>query len=100
MSTINVLKFGATWCPPCRALDPIITEIKQEYDSKPEKGVVVSLIDVDEDSVSTVKYKISSIPVIVFEIDGKEISRIVGLQNKSQIVQTIQKLAREANLPE
>lgn len=100
MATIKLLKFGAAWCGPCRAIDPIIDEIKKEYDSTPEKGVEIVKIDVDQASEETVKYKVSSIPVLVFEVDGVEVSRAVGLQPKSQIVQTIQKLAREVNLPE
>ena len=100
MATIKVIDFWASWCGPCRVLSPVVDEIKSEYDATPEKGVEVVKINVDENSEETVKYSISSIPTLVYLVDGKEVSRTTGIQTKSQIVQTIQKLANEANLPE
>ena len=100
MSRIKLIKFGADWCGPCRAIDPVIDEIKAEYDANPEKGVEILKLDVDTESEATVKYSIKSIPTLIYEVDGTEVSRSSGVQSKSQIVLTIQKLAREVNLPE
>jgi thioredoxin 1 len=39
-----LLKFGATWCNPCKVIDPVIYEF---FNNTPEKVICVSL-DVDE----------------------------------------------------
>ena len=28
---LKILKFGATWCQPCRTLDPVMKDIQKEY---------------------------------------------------------------------
>ncbi len=45
---IYVLKFWATWCPPCRASIPLMTELQRAYG---DKGVVVVAISDEAPSV-------------------------------------------------
>ena len=40
---VEVKKFGASWCGPCRALAPILTELKSEF-----KNVSIIEYDVDD----------------------------------------------------
>jgi thiol-disulfide isomerase/thioredoxin len=48
--TIYVVEFWATWCPPCRASIPHLTELQKKFK---DKGVTV--IGVSDETVSTVK---------------------------------------------
>ena len=48
--TIYVVEFWATWCPPCRASIPHLTELQKKFK---DKGVTI--IGVSDETVSTVK---------------------------------------------
>lgn len=55
---LKLLKFGASYCAPCRAMAPILEELKSKID--------IQDIDVDEaDPVVLTNYKIRNIPVLV-----------------------------------
>lgn len=75
---VKVMRFTAEWCSPCRALAPIIEEIKNEY-----PDVSFETIDVDENPESVTEYGIRGIPVVIVQNDGVETSRFVGIQPKN-----------------
>ena len=70
---IEFKKFGATWCGPCRALAPILSEIKSQ-----------SEYDVDDEFEEATKYEIRSVPTVIIIKDGVEVNRITGLSSKSK----------------
>ena len=72
---IKLIKFGASWCGPCRAMMPILEELKDK--------VVIEDIDVDEvDPVVLTNYKIRNIPVLIITKDNVEVWRHVGSISK------------------
>lgn len=73
---MKLLFFHSSWCGPCKALTPIVEELKSTYD--------IWDIDVDEaEDTALVKYKIRSIPVLILEDDqGKELWKHVGSISK------------------
>lgn len=82
----TVVKFGATWCGPCKMIAPILEELSEELSD-------VSFIDIDIDdsnSENTVaKHNIQMVPTIFF-YKGKElISQISGFKPKEELVKII-----------
>ena len=73
---MKLLFFHSSWCGPCKALTPIVEELKSTYD--------IWDIDVDEaEDTTLVKYKNRSIPVLILEDDqGKELWKHVGSISK------------------
>ena len=73
---MKIIFFHSSWCGPCKAVAPIVEELKSTYD--------VWDIDVDEaEDTTLVKYKIRSIPVLILEDDqGKELWKHVGSISK------------------
>lgn len=84
-----VVDFSATWCGPCQQLKPIFEEVEKEFSGK------VDFLTVDIDSMPDLakEFKVEAVPTIVFiDKSGREVNRIVGFTDKSQLVETIQKM--------
>lgn len=74
----TMLKFGATWCGPCRQIAPVIDELIKE-------GHDIKNVDIDTEQSITQQYNIRSVPTLVILEDGVEIERIVGIASKEKI---------------
>ena len=78
---IVLVDFFATWCGPCKMMEPVISKIAEEYKGK----VKVCKINVDDENELAVQYGISSIPTLILFKDGKPINSLIGLSSKSEI---------------
>lgn len=76
-----VVKFGATWCGPCRALDKELAELSGQLPA----DVEVLSIDVDENPELAERYGISSIPKLMLVRDGKILDEGIGYMSRKQI---------------
>lgn len=76
--------FSATWCAPCRALEPILEQLSIDLQGK----VTVMKIDVDASPKVTTQFQITSVPTMIIMKDGQEAHRIVGLKD----LETLKKL--------
>lgn len=85
MAVVKLLDFWATWCGPCRIMEPILEEVEKEFKDKIE----VVKINVDEDPATASKYGVMSIPTYVVEKDGKETGRRVGSMPKAELVKLV-----------
>lgn len=75
---LKLLKFGASYCAPCRSLVPILEELKSR--------IIIEDIDVDEvDPVVLTNYKIRNIPVLIITKDNVEVWRHVGSISKAEL---------------
>ena len=75
-----VVRFTATWCPPCKALAPVFNEVAAEH-----PDVVVYVVDVDENSDLANEMNIRGIPCLVDIRDKKINNTLVGNQPKPEI---------------
>jgi thioredoxin 1 len=70
-----LLDFGAVWCGPCKALEPIVEKLADEYQGK----VRVGKLDIDDSPGVTIKFGVRGVPTVVVFKEGKESGRHVGV---------------------
>jgi thioredoxin-like negative regulator of GroEL len=67
----EVLFFNAAWCGPCRAMKPVVGQLRRQ-------GYRMRDIDVDKNQTLAQKYGIRSVPTFVFVENGSEVNRFSG----------------------
>jgi thioredoxin 1 len=73
----EVIDFWATWCGPCKLMNPIIDEVEKE-----NPDLTITRIDIDSNKDMVEQYNIQSVPTYIILKDGKEIDRIIGAKPK------------------
>ena len=82
--SLTVKRFSASWCGPCRQLAPIMESVSKEF-----PDVTFQTIDVDENKMTAQTYGIRSVPTVVFERNGVEVSRFSGVRPAGTLTQLI-----------
>ena len=83
-----VIKFFATWCPPCKILaKTLVADIIPEYQDR------VTFLEVDFDVCGALarKYRINSLPTLLFFKNGKKIHKITGGLSAEELSEEIDK---------
>lgn len=92
---ITIVDFWAPWCGPCKQLHPLFDSRAAEHASD---GLKFARVNVDESPGVATALNIMSIPtIIVFDGDGNEVEREIGLPGKrrlDQLVRDADSLAR------
>jgi thioredoxin 1 len=82
-----IVDFWAPWCGPCRTVGPIMDELAGEYDGKAKIGK----INVDEEGELAAKFRIMSIPTVLFFKSGEIVDRVIGARSKDEFSMMITK---------
>jgi thioredoxin 1 len=69
-----ILDFSAPWCVPCRALEPAVRRLEEEYRGRVE----VWRINADENPEMAKEMGVYGIPTLVAMHAGKEVARRTG----------------------
>ena len=77
-----LLDFYADWCGPCKMLSPVLSEIADEY----ADVIRVAKVNVDDEPELAMKFKVSSIPMLVLFKDGRIVSTSGGYRPKDEIL--------------
>ena len=77
-----LVDFWAPWCGPCVQLSPVIDEIA---DAK-AGTVKVAKVNVDQNFETAGKFRVNSIPALLFFKNGEVRDQLVGRVPKAEIV--------------
>jgi thioredoxin 1 len=86
-SSLVLVDFWAPWCGPCRMIGPILEKLSKEFEGKAE----ILKVNVDDHSDIAAKFKITSIPTIIFFKNGQVVEQVVGALPQVQLNQKIKK---------
>ncbi|MFB6196628.1 MAG: thioredoxin, partial [Haloplanus sp.] len=84
---IVLVDYYADWCGPCKMLEPTVEEIAEETDA------VVLKVDIDELQELAQDRGIRSVPTLEFYANGEEAERLIGVQDKADLVSVIDDLS-------
>jgi thioredoxin 1 len=85
-----LIDFWAAWCPPCRALAPVLEQLAAEVG---DTGLIAK-VDIDAHPKLAERFGIASIPTLVLLRDGKEVDRIVGAATQDEMAARLRALSK------
>jgi thioredoxin len=81
-----LVDFWATWCPPCRAIAPVLEQLAAESGGR----YAIGKLDVDQNQRTAARFQIEGIPTLLIFKGGQLVDRLVGAQPKQAIAQRLQ----------
>ena len=77
-----LVDFTAGWCQPCKMIDPIVSQLAQDWEGK----VKVVKLDADQNPDTMMKYGVLGIPTLMLFKGGQVKERLTGYQPKEKLI--------------
>ncbi|MBI0400374.1 thioredoxin [Cyclobacterium marinum] len=88
-----LVDFYATWCGPCKMMQPILTETAGKVGGKAK----IIKIDVDKNPMAASRFQVKSVPTLILFQKGKVVWRKAGVVQSHQLVDIINKQVETAS---
>jgi thioredoxin 1 len=85
---VLVLDCTATWCGPCKLVEPLIDRLTEEYSNRAE----IYKLDIEPNRDLAKRLGIRNIPAVIFFKAGEKIETLVGVKSYEDYRLSIEKL--------
>ena len=80
-----LVDFFATWCQPCKAMHPILEQVKSVLGDR----IRIIKVDVDKYGETASQYRIQSVPTLMLFRNGEVLWRTSGVVDKAELLATL-----------
>ncbi|HEY8737161.1 MAG TPA: thioredoxin [Candidatus Dormibacteraeota bacterium] len=87
-----LVDFWAEWCPPCRMIEPVVTELATTLSGR----LTVRRLDVDRDPEISTLYGVLGMPTLILFVGGQPVDRLVGFSSPGHVRQWVADTMRAA----
>jgi thioredoxin 1 len=84
---VVLVDYHADWCGPCKMLEPTVAELAEE------SPAAVLKVDIDELQELARDKGIRSVPTLEFYASGERAERLVGVRDKDELADVVDKIA-------
>lgn len=77
----QLLHFTATWCQPCKQMEPLIEKLVSE-----NPNINYEKIDVSDEFDPAVEYSVKGVPTFIALKNGKEVARHTGVATEEKLL--------------
>jgi thioredoxin 1 len=76
-----LVDFWATWCGPCRIMDPVVEKLAAKYSDR----VIFGKVNVDEEMDISSRYQVFSIPTFMMFKNGQPMDAVIGAVGEASL---------------
>lgn len=80
-----LLEFGATWCQPCKQLEPVLLKLAEQWGER----VLLAKADVDESVNLTMRFQVMGVPTVILFKGGQPAVRFSGFQSREKVLEKL-----------
>lgn len=84
--SVKLVDFYADWCGPCRAMEPVLEELKSEMAGK----ITIEKVDVDKEQERASSLGVLALPTFHVMKDDKIIEVLTGYRSKDDLKQRLE----------
>lgn len=76
-----LVDFWAEWCPPCRAMAPVLEALEAEIGDK----LTIAKLNGDDHPGIALRYNVRAFPTLNLYRDGEVVHQIIGARSKRRL---------------
>lgn len=85
----TLVDFFATWCGPCKVMNPVIEDTKSKLGDEAK----VLKVDVDNNREAAMKYGVRGVPTFIIFKNGEPVWKQSGVISSDVLVQKVREFA-------